>query len=128
MNGGTARIAALLCASCVCAQGLAADEWVLGGSGFSWGELVQVRAQIDDESSPGAIQLRGFTPDENIITSLSWAYGKPNDLVSEGNAALWDNTAAKNSISLSIVDGTTPRAPQTSSKPLASIKTGARSF
>ena len=105
MNGGTARIAALLCASCVCAQGLAADEWVLGGSGFSWGELVQVRAQIDDESSPGAIQLRGFTPDENIITSLSWAYGKPNDLVSEGNAALWDNTAAKNSISLSIVDG-----------------------
>ena len=105
MNGGTARIAVLLCASCVCAQGLAADEWVLGGSGFSWGELVQVRAQIDDESSPGAIQLRGFTPDENIITSLSWAYGKPNDLVSEGNAALWDNTAAKNSISLSIVDG-----------------------
>ena len=102
MNPRTARIAALLC---VCAQGLAADEWVLGGHGFPWGELVQVRAQIDDESSPGAIQIRGFTPDENIITSLSWKYGKPNDLVSEGNAALWDNTAAKNSISLSIVDG-----------------------
>ena len=102
MNPGTARIAVLLC---VCAQGLAADEWVLGGHGFPWGELVQVRAQIDDESSPGAIQIRGFTPDENIITSLSWKYGKPNDLVSEGNAALWDNTAAKNSISLSIVDG-----------------------
>ena len=102
MNPRTARIAALLC---VCAQGLAADEWVLGGHGFPWGELVQVRAQIDDESSSGAIQIRGFTPDENIITSLSWKYGKPNDLVSEGNAALWDNTAAKNSISLSIVDG-----------------------
>ena len=102
MNPRTARIAVLLC---VCAQGLAADEWVLGGHGFPWGELVQVRAQIDDESSPGAIQIRGFTPDENIITSLSWKYGKPNDLVSEGNAALWDNTAAKNSISLSIVDG-----------------------
>jgi hypothetical protein len=105
MNRGTTRIAALLCALCSCAQWLAADEWVLGGHGFSWGDLVQVRAQIDDQSSPGAIQIRGFTPDENIITTLSWAYGKPNDLVSEGNAALWDNTAAKNSTSLSIVDG-----------------------
>ena len=105
MNRGTARIAVLLCALCVWAQGLAADEWVLGGHGFSWGDLVQVRAQIDDQSSPGAIQIRGFTPDENIITTLSWKYGKPNDLVSEGNAALWDNTAAKNPISLSITDG-----------------------
>ncbi len=105
MNRGTTRIAALLCALCSCAQWLAADEWVLGGHGFSWGDLVQVRAQIDEQSSPGAIQIRGFTPDENIITTLSWAYGKPNDLVSEGNAALWDNTAAKNSTSLSIVDG-----------------------
>ncbi len=105
MRRGMVRIAALGCALCIGTPWLAADEWVLGGSGFPWGELVQVRAQIDDQSSPGAIQLRGFTPDENIITSLAWAYGKPNDLVSEGNAALWDNTAAKNSISLSIVDG-----------------------
>ncbi len=105
-RGMAARIAVLLCASCAWAQWLAADEWVLGGGGgFPWGELVQVRAQIDDQSSPGAIQIRGFTPDENIITTLSWAYGKPNDLVSEGNAVLWDNTAARNSISLSIVDG-----------------------
>ena len=107
MNRGmAARIAVLLCASCAWAPWLAADEWVLGGGGgLPWGDLVQVRAQIDDQSSPGAIQIRGFTPDENIITTLSWAYGKPNDLVSEGNAALWDNTAARNSISLSIVDG-----------------------
>lgn len=105
MKRGTARIGVLLCALCAWAQWVNADEWVLGGQGFSWGDLVQVRAQIDDQSSPGAIQIRGFTPDENIITSLSWAYGKPNDLVSEGNAALWDNTAARNSISLSIVDG-----------------------
>ena len=105
MKRGTARIVVLLCALCVWAQWLSADEWVLGGQGFPWGDLVQVRAQIDDQSSPGAIQIRGFTPEENIITTLSWKYGKPNDLVSEGNAALWDNTAAKNSISLSIVDG-----------------------
>lgn len=97
--------AVLLCALCICASGLVADEWVLGGGGFSWGDLVQVRAQIDDESSPGAIQIRGFTPDENIIATLDWTYGKPNDLVSEGNAALWDNTAAKNALSLLIVDG-----------------------
>ncbi len=107
MNRGmAARIAVLLCASCAWAPWLAADEWVLGGGGgLPWGDLVQVRAQIDDQSSPGAIQIRGFTPDENIITTLAWKYGKPNDLVSEGNAALWDNTAARNSISLSIVDG-----------------------
>lgn len=105
MRRGIARLAALGCALCLGTPWLAADEWVLGGHGLPWGELVQVRAQIDDQSSPGAIQLRGFTPDENIITSLAWAYGKPNDLVSEGHAALWDNTAAKNSISLSIVDG-----------------------
>ena len=105
MKQGTARVAVLLCALCAWAQWLRADEWVLGGQGFPWGDLVQVRAQIDDQSSPGAIQIRGFTPDENIISRLSWAYGKPNDLVSEGNAALWDNTAARNSTSLSIVDG-----------------------
>ena len=105
MKQGTARVAVLLCALCAWAQWLSADEWVLGGQGFPWGDLVQVRAQIDDQSSPGAIQIRGFTPDENIISTLSWAYGKPNDLVSEGNAALWDNTAARNSTSLSIVDG-----------------------
>jgi hypothetical protein len=101
-----ARIAVLLCSLCAWAPWLAADEWVLGGSGgLLWGDLVQVRAQIDDQSSLGAIQIRGFTPDENIITTLAWKYGKPNDLVSEGDAALWDNTAARNSISLSIVDG-----------------------
>jgi hypothetical protein len=101
-----ARIAVLLCSLCAWAPWLAADEWVLGGSGgLLWGDLVQVRAQIDDQSSLGAIQIRGFTPDENIISTLSWKYGKPNDLVSEGNAALWDNTAARNSISRLIVDG-----------------------
>ncbi len=105
MCRGMARLAALGCALWLGPPWLAADEWVIGGHGLPWGELVQVRAQIDDQSSPGAIQLRGFTPDENIITSLAWAYGKPNDLVSEGHAALWDNTAAKNSRSLSIVDG-----------------------
>ena len=99
-RGLVAIAAALLIPSLV-----AADEWVLGGAGYSWGDLVQVRAQIDDQSSLGAIQIRGFTPDQNIITSLNWGYGKPNDLVSEGNAALWDNTAARDGISLNIVDG-----------------------
>ena len=103
MKWGMGRIAAALL--CAFPSLLTAEVWVLGGSGFSWAELVQVRAQIDDQSSPGAMQIRGFTPDENIITSLSWGYGKPNDLVSEGSAALWDNTAAKNSVSLTILDG-----------------------
>ncbi len=82
-----------------------AAEWVLGGSGLSWGDIVGVRAQIDDQSSPGAIQIRGFTPDENIITTLNWSYGKPNDVVSEGSAALWDNTAFRSADALKIVDG-----------------------
>ena len=71
-----------------------ADQWVLGGnSATQWGDVVQIRAQIDDESVPGSIQIRGFTPDDNIISTLRWSYGKPNDLVSEGDAAIWDNTA-----------------------------------
>ncbi len=82
-----------------------ADEWVLGGGGFPWSDIVDVRAQIDDQSVPGAIQIRGFTPDENIITTLAWSYGKPNDLVSEGDAALWDNTAFRSPDALNIIDG-----------------------
>jgi hypothetical protein len=82
-----------------------ADEWVLVAEGVSWGDIVDVRAQVDDQSSPGAIQIRGFTPDENIITTLNWSYGKPNDVVSEGNAALWDNTAFRSPDALNIVDG-----------------------
>ena len=83
-----------------------ADQWVLGGvSGIRWGDIVQVRAQVDDQSNPGSIQIRGFTPDENIITTLNWSYGKPNDVVSEGDAALWDNTAFQSADALRIVDG-----------------------
>jgi hypothetical protein len=88
-----------------CAISADAAEWVLGGSGLSWGDVVEVRAQIDDQSSPGSIQIRGFTPDENIITSLNWSYGKPKDLISEGSAALWDNTAFRSPDALNIVDG-----------------------
>ena len=68
-----------------------------------WGDIVQVRAQIDDESNPGSIQIRGFTPEDNIISTLRWSYGKPNDLVSEGDAALWDNTAFKSGEALTII-------------------------
>ncbi len=83
-----------------------ADQWILGGSsGIRWGDIVQVRAQVDDRSNPGSIQIRGFTPDENIIATLKWSYGKPNDVVSEGDAALWDNTAFQSSDALRIVDG-----------------------
>jgi len=104
MNRAIVRIVAALI--CVFPSLLSAEEWVLGGSsGFSWNDLVQVRAQIDDQSSPGSVQIRGFTPDENIIASLNWSYGKPNDLVSEGSAALWDNSAARNPMSLTITDG-----------------------
>ena len=83
-----------------------ADQWVLGGSSaIQWNDIVAIRAQVDDASNPGAIQIRGFTPDENIISTLNWSYGKPNDVVSEGDAALWDNTAFQSSEALTIVDG-----------------------
>ncbi len=83
-----------------------ADQWVLGGeSPVQWGDIVAVRAQIDESSAPGSIQIRGFTPQENIISTLQWVYGKPNDVVSEGGAALWDNTAFRSGDALNIVDG-----------------------
>ena len=83
-----------------------ADQWVLGGeSSVQWGDIVAVRAQIDESSAPGSIQIRGFTPQENIISTLQWVYGKPNDVVSEGGAALLDNTAFRSGDALNIVDG-----------------------
>ena len=98
-----ARALLILCVAAVLAG---AEEWVLGGEGgIAWGSVVQRQPQIDDESSPGAIQIKGFTPDENIITTLDWSYGKPVDLISEGAASLWDNTAFRDAISLNIVDG-----------------------
>ncbi|MBI2505370.1 MAG: gliding motility-associated C-terminal domain-containing protein [Candidatus Latescibacteria bacterium] len=83
-----------------------ADEWVLGGGGgISWNAVVQSSAQVDVKSVPGAIQSRGFRPDENIIPTLKWSYGKPADLISERDAALWDNTAFQDPTTLKIVDG-----------------------
>ncbi|MSR84643.1 MAG: hypothetical protein EXS58_17285, partial [Candidatus Latescibacteria bacterium] len=64
-----------------------ADEWVLGGKGAPWNSVVQSSAQIDVQTKPGAIQSRGFSPDENIVTTLKWVYGKPADLVAERGAA-----------------------------------------
>ena len=88
------------------AQLVNGDQWVLGGgSDVQWGDVVSIRSQIDENSIPGSIQIRGFTPDQNIITSLEWVYGKPNDVVSEGGAALWDNTAFRSGDALNIVDG-----------------------
>ena len=83
-----------------------ADEWVLGGlGGIPWAQVAKSTAQIDSQTSPTAIRMRGFSPDQNILTSLTWSYGRPSDFVSEGDAALWDNTAFQDKISLSIVDG-----------------------
>ena len=88
------------------AQLVNGDQWVLGGgSDVQWGDVVSIRSQIDENSIPGSIQIRGFTPDQNIITSLEWVYGKPNDVVSEGGAALWDNTAFRRGDALNNVDG-----------------------
>ncbi|MBI2501710.1 MAG: gliding motility-associated C-terminal domain-containing protein [Candidatus Latescibacteria bacterium] len=85
---------------------LPAEEWVLGGqSGTLWDAVARSAAQIDGQTAPGAIQIRGFSPDQNIITTLNWNYGRPADLTREGGAALWDNTAFRNPISLAIVDG-----------------------
>jgi hypothetical protein len=83
-----------------------ADEWVLGGSGTDWISLAKTAAQIDAEAAEGTIQLKGFTPDENIFGSVPWSYGKPTNLLIEAQAAsMWDNTARRSNASLSIVDG-----------------------
>lgn len=93
----------LLLLSAALARG---DEWVLGGrAGLSWNAVAQSSAQIDAQSVPGGIQSRGFRPDVNIIPTLKWRYGKPADLIRERDAALWDNTAFQDPITLSIVDG-----------------------
>ena len=102
------RISALVIAAGL--LGLAGEvfsaEWVLGGvRGNSWAELAKSTAQIDSLTTPGSIQLRGFSPDQNILTSLTWSYGRPADFIGEGDASLWDNTAFQDNSSLNIVDG-----------------------
>ncbi|MDP7619621.1 MAG: FlgD immunoglobulin-like domain containing protein [Dehalococcoidia bacterium] len=108
MNHRRATLAAALALGmCLSPAGQSfADQWILGGSsGIPWAQVAKSTAQIDSQTAPMAIQMRGFFPDQNILTSLNWSYGRPGDFISEGDAALWDNTALRDKISLTIVDG-----------------------
>ena len=101
---GAAAVALSICLGPAAA--LLADEWVLGGTGgIPWARFAKNTAQIDSQTAPGAIQMRGFSPDQNLLTTLKFTYGKPVDFVREGDAALWDNTAFRDAASLTIVDG-----------------------
>ena len=79
-------------------------QWQLGGEGLSWrdNELNSTAISFD---TPGAIQLVGFNPNDNIVRQLSWTEGFPQDFVSEAaEARVWDNVPFKQS-NIPLVDG-----------------------
>ena len=76
----------------------------MGGEGLSWrdNELNSTAISFD---TPGAIQLVGFNPNDNIVRQLSWTEGFPQDFVSEAaEARVWDNVPFKQS-NIPLVDG-----------------------
>ena len=78
-------------------------QWQLGDGGLSWrdNELNSTAISFD---TPGAIQLVGFNPNDNIVGQLNWSEGFPQDFVSEtAEARVWDNVPFKQS-NLPLVD------------------------
>ena len=95
-----------LVAAVVCAATAHGDTrlWEVGGDGPAWrdAELHSTAISFD---SPGAIQLVGFNPSDNIVGQLKWDEGFPLDFVDELAAArVWDNVPFKQS-NLPLVDG-----------------------
>jgi len=79
-------------------------RWELGGEGFSWRDQELSSAAISF-NVPGAVQLIGFNPNDNIFQQLEWAGGTPVDYLEEQAVArVWDNVPFKQS-NIPLVDG-----------------------
>ena len=78
--------------------------WNVGEGGPSW-RSQERNSTVIDFGVPGAIQIVGFKPDDNIVQRLNWAEEFPSDFVVERpEAYIWDNVPLKRS-NLPIVDG-----------------------
>ena len=79
-------------------------QWALGDEGLSWrdNELNSTAISFD---VPGAIQLVGFNPSDNIVQQLNWSEGFPSNFIAEAaKARVWDNVPFKQS-NIPLIDG-----------------------
>ena len=80
------------------------STWAVGTERRPWLQWAETMTAWDDTSSPGAIQLREFQPDENIVTSLftgemfvDWSPRAPaySFRYEEGMPCVWIGTAGR---------------------------------
>ena len=101
--------------------------WQVGGQGLAWQSQSQSSAAITF-GIPGAIQLVGFTSEDNIISKLNWVDDTPIGFTRERSAAhVWDNVALKNP-NLPIVDGNPGTSTEDRFKVFGVNQTGTRIF
>ena len=101
--------------------------WQVGGQGLTWQSQSQSSAAITF-GIPGAIQLVGFTSEDNIISKLNWVDDTPIGFTRERSAAhVWDNVALKNP-NLPIVDGNPGTSTEDRFKVFGVNQTGTRLF
>lgn len=120
-------LAMIMMASLITGAGAELREWQLGGEGLSWSqnELNSTAVSFD---AFGAIQLVGFTPDENIVTRLSWTEGHPRDFVEErAQARIWDNVPFKQS-NIPLVDGDPLTSSENRFKEFGRLQNGRKFF
>ena len=80
------------------------EIWRVGGEGLSWALQSGVSAAIDFEKSTNSVKPKGFSPEENIVSTVEWLDGRPEDFAVEGQAYVWDNVAVRAS-NLVMLDG-----------------------
>ena len=79
-------------------------QWELGGAGLSWRDS-ELNSTAISFNVPGAIELVGFNPNDNIFRQLTWSEGFPQDFIGElAEARVWDNVPFKQS-NIPLVDG-----------------------
>jgi hypothetical protein len=101
-------------------------QWQLGSEGLSWRDN-ELNSTAISFSAPGAIQLVGFNPNDNIVRLLNWSEGFPQDFVSEvAEARVWDNVPFKQS-NIPLVDGDPTTSSENRFKDFGVLQAG-RSF
>ena len=102
-------------------------EWKLGENGSSWREntLNSTAVRFD---VPGAIQLVGFNPNDNIVRQLNWTEGYPLNFIDELAAArIWDNVPFKQT-NIPLVDGDPLTSSENRFKDFGVLQTGRTFF
>ena len=102
--------------------------WQINDGERNWQSVAEASTAIDFDG-PNAIQIAGFRPGENIVSTLSWVDGIPRDgfdLI-RSKARIWNNYPLKKS-DLPIVDGDPNTSTEDRFKVFGSSQAGKRFF